>query len=243
MKYTENYRVRLTETDARGRIKPSAIIDIMQENAMGAIAEIKHSNREMHEKDGKAFIISRMTVELDGVIQEGDNIEAITWAAHGKAASYPRCYEFKLGDKSVVRGIGMWAMVDIASKKLVLHNEYYEDSSFEEDAITLGVPDRFRIPSELEMNESNRLRVTYSMTDCNGHMNNVKYVDPMWDAIPNIATRTLKSFSIRYAHEARLGDELIVTWASEPGEDGIDTYYVRLSTEEGMKAESKWVVE
>ncbi len=63
MKHREKHIIRSAEVDAKNRLKPSAIVELLQEAAMHHIEELRLGNREMHEKERKAFVISRLAIE------------------------------------------------------------------------------------------------------------------------------------------------------------------------------------
>ena len=60
--------------------------------------------------------------------------------------------------------------------------------------------------------------VPYSFIDLNGHMNNARYFDLAEDHLPPAAEgRPLRSVSVEYSHEARLGETLSVSVGEENG--------------------------
>ena len=50
--------------------------------------------------------------------------------------------------------------------------------------------------------------VTLTLTDINGHMNNARYYNCLYDCIPNVEEYCITSLNMRFVHEAPLGSEL-----------------------------------
>lgn len=251
MRHSEKHIVRSSEIDSHYKLKPSAVVELIQEAAMHHIGEIRYGNRDMHEIERKAYILSRLVIETadndcDSEVKipgESDEIEIITWAAHGHAANFPRCYEIKFEGETIIKGTALWALVDVDTKRLVRYKDYYPDDNFSEEEHELKTALKYRLPGDLEFKESYRFKVMYSYTDSNGHMNNVKYIDPMWDAIPQIGERDVKAFAIHYARELKAGDEVKVLYALAEEDDSSSTYYVVFEHAGEITADSKWVVE
>ncbi len=259
MKHREKHIIRSAEVDSKNRLKPSAIVELLQEAAMHHIEELRLGNREMHEKERKAFVISRLAIETSLLSDEDccknseskqlipgedDEIEIVTWAAKGHAANFPRCYEIRFAGKTIIEGIGLWALVDVDTKRLIKYKDYYADDSFTEPELELDIALKYRLPEGLDFKEAHSFKVMYSHTDSNGHMNNVKYIDPMWDAVPGIEERAVKAFEIHYARELRAGDEVRALVAAEVGATDTEpsTYYVIFECEGVIMADSKWVL-
>lgn len=260
MIYNDSFKIRTIEASSRNTARPSVIVDILNETAGGHLDALGINDVEMHEVDKKAFIISRMTMEIYDKIPAGSPVDVNTWYSIGKAANFPRNYQMVLDDKIVARGFSNWALIDTDNKKLIRYKDY-DDLSDElaEEKISIGIPDRFRIPAEAEFTQAAAVTVALWQTDINNHMNNVRYIDPMWSALPDIAERDVKAVSIHYMHEAVVGDTLKVM-VSQPFPFDLDTacdegtisnhysaetdqiVYVRMETDDEIKVQAMWIL-
>ncbi len=259
MIYSELFKIRTIEASGRKTARPSVVIDLMQDVAGGHLAALDIDDEEMHEVDRQAFIISRMALELYERMPATSKVDTRTWYTIGKAANFPRNYETRVDGEVTARGFSTWALVDIDSKKLIKYKDYGLPDELAEERLTLGIPDRFRIPKDAIFEEAGEMTVELWQTDINKHLNNARYIDPMWSNLPEIEKRDVKALSINYVHEALKGDTLKIM-VSQPyefdlvvneGEDVIsnhysrenDTiYYVRMETEEEVKAQAMWIV-
>lgn len=260
MKQLDRYKLRGFEVTGGERVIPAVIDAYMQETACHQLEALGIDDVKMHREDKQAFIISRMSLEIYGGIPVDEEIECSSWYSVGRAANFPRSYEFSAGGEVKARGYSNWALLDIDKKKIIRNKDYgkLSDELAEERAV-LALPDKFRIPAEAELTLVDEFKVGYSMTDINRHMNNVKYVNPMCDNIPEIRDRVIKGFSIHYAHEAVEGEKLDVyvsqaftcNFASKIVEDELieklyaeddEIFYVRIKSGDEVKTDSMWVV-
>ncbi len=219
MKYTKRYETRSYDLDRFDGLMPTALIQYLQETADHQIHDTDKDYGLIVTEDRKAFVVSRMSVEIYRPIYKYAQLECDTWVTEGKAANYPRMYELKLDGEVVARAASNWALVDVDTKKLVLQGEY-DLSSYPVDAEPeLRIPKRFRIPKETELTECRRMPVTYSLTDINGHMNNARYYNCLVDNLPEASDYFITSMNVRFVHEAPLGSELIIRRSElmEPG--------------------------
>lgn len=260
MIYKEQFKIRTIETSSRHTARPSVVVDILNEVAGAHLAAIGVDDVAMHEVDRKAFIISRMTLEIYDKLPAGTHVDTNTWYSVGKAANFPRNYELLKDGNVAARGFSNWALVDIDSKRLIRYKDYDDlPDDLAEEKISLGIAERFRVPAEAEFKEVATTKVELWQTDINNHMNNVRYIDPMWSAIPEIDNRDVKALSIHYQHEALVGDELKI-FVSQPfpcdiealeDENTISNHYspetdeivyVRMETEEEIKIQAMWIL-
>ncbi len=235
--YRSKYSTLNHDTDAKGYLRPSCIQRYMQETANRQMRDSKPTYEELFD-EGKAFILSRMVVKCHRPIKQYEDIEVETWPSDSdRGVTFTRCYVIYAEGIEVARGLGIWALVDIPTRKLLRTSEmdftnYEMGSPFEMEGL------RFRIPKE-EMETVGEYQVTYSVVDCNMHMNNTNYPDMLFSYIPDIDKHYVTDMSITYKAEAPLGAQLRIE-RSQPqiNEDGTTTYYFRTYTEEKVNVEA-----
>lgn len=216
MEFEIKNHVRQSEVDTKNRMRPAIIIELMQEAAAQHCFSLGKDAWQMIEEDHRTWIISRMNMEIVKQIPMYTDIDVRTGRNEGKAATFPRSYDIRSNGEILAKGFGQWACVDVDNGSLVKFNDFYEgNSNFGLERIEMSLPDKFRVSPDLVFNKVSELEVTRHMTDVNGHVNNAKYVDPLWDALPLFDDYNVTGFSIYYKHECKLGETLDITM-SEP---------------------------
>ena len=236
--YTEHYTTLNHDTDAKGILRPSCIQRYMQETANHQMRDCKPTYEELF-NEGKAFILSRMTVSCHRPLRRYEKIDVQTWpSSKDKGATFTRCYTISAEGEEVARGIGIWALVDIETKKLLRVGDcdmsnYTHGEPFDMEGI------RFRVPAE-ELEAVGNFTVGYSFCDCNMHMNNTHYPDIFFDHIPSVHYVVISGYSLTYRKEARLGDTLVIK-RSLPhiNDDGSVDYYFRSYIGDDINAEAR----
>lgn len=242
IKHIRNFEVGSQDVDGSGRIRPSRLAAYLQEAGDSHLRTFGVDYKTMHDEGHQAFIVSRFTVELIRDVVQYDKLKVRTWFDEGKGVNYPRSYDVLVDGETVARAYSNWGLIDLESGRFVKFKDHiYSRGPFEPN-VELEMPERFRIPKELDFEEVFSFDVRHSMTDMNNHMNNVMYIDPMWDAIPDAGGVRIGSFSIRFVHESLLGEVLTVHRSTFTEENGRRTIYFKITGGDSIRAEGRWTV-
>ncbi|MEE0927892.1 MAG: thioesterase [Acutalibacteraceae bacterium] len=195
--------------------------------------------QELMEK-GLSFIVSRTAVEVLRPLKEYEQLTVSTWATPSKNVSFPRSYEIRSGGEVVAKGLAIWALVDLKEHKLVKGTDFSVDNYGTGDAIELGIPSRFKLPSDISFTKCGEKKVLYSDIDRNFHMNNTKYFDMMFDYIPERERIFMSSCLINYVGEAPFGKTIDI-YISEPvlEENGEKIYYFKTEIDGNINIQAK----
>ena len=224
--YTQKYNTLNHDADINGILRPTAIQRYMQETANRQLRDCGPSYEELW-KSGKAFILSRMAVNIYRPIKQYEDIDVATWPSDSdKGVAFNRCYAIYAGGEEIARGVGVWALVEIETKKLLRVDEV-DLSNLEAGSVHSVEGLRFRIPKE-GMTEVGKHTVTYNLVDCNMHMNNTRYADLVWGYLPELKNKRVKTLDLFYVSEAPLGEKLEVF-----GGFSGDGYYVKTVRSDG----------
>lgn len=264
-RHIRTFKPRYYELDTRGELTPSAMIRLFEETASSHLEETGWNVYRLLEAGfGWILLQGSFTMERYPRYQEQFNIE--TWV--------PGCYRFYGLRQFLVRDtqgkiIGtahsLWIFFDLSrNRPSVPFKEILEVWKPNSNGIlrreNLGgvVPELF---SDLKADEScfrNAHEVHHFDIDTNGHVNHVRYIDWVLDAIPDELREHywLRSMSGSYIHEILLGqrvlpyaeilghdanhfDELAVQLAIYSGSEGSGT--AMQNARLAAKAVSTWV--
>ena len=222
MLYTEKYRVRWHDTDARREMRPTEVLACMQECANHQFLAHAKSLDRMRDEDGVGFILSRIAIDFLAPIYAYEQLEVRTATCEGHGLCFPRRFEMLRDGEVVARAMSQWAMVRVEDRALLRVSD--APLSFgDEPEIQTDASLRFRIPRELALERVGERRIGYADLDYNMHMNNTKYPDTVCDFLPDPLGVRVTGMSLSYCREAAFGDVLAVERAT----DGAGNYYIR----------------
>ena len=222
MEYRLKIDVNIHDVDYNGVAKTSSILRYLQSAAQSQLTDNGMSYEKLKES-GRAFILSRLKLEILRPLTAYTPITAISYPCESRGFSFLRCYALECDGEVVARAISAWALVDINNRSLIRVNDF-----------NLGLPllpqnglvlNRTMMPSELI--DVGGYGVHYGDVDQNMHMNNTKYPD-MYSSFLPLQGKMIRSISINYANEASMGDKLRVQRAESNG-----IYYFRTLRSDG----------
>lgn len=218
--------------DSKGRMRPSNICSSMLNFAY------RHADaRGFGSTSSLGWVIARMGVHVERVPLEKERLRVDTWIRNLYHGFTDRCVRMVDKDgNEVVSMIATFAMIDLETRTSV-------DLSGDIGVAMNGclVPDEQlalrRIPS---INRTPVEEVTfkrrphYSDIDVNGHMNSIRYIDHILDAMPieYIKSHDLTDIVVAYMQEGSATEELAYGIKElEP-----DHYIVQVTKENGVAA-------
>lgn len=205
MRYTEHYEISSHDIDLNNFIRPSLLQRYMLETADHQMRDRKPTYVELF-KEGKAFILTRISIEIYGQISKYDHIDVETWRCPEKGATFTRCFVIKRAGQVMAKGYSVWAVVNHETGKLLRASEVDISNYETEEAHQMQIPDRFRLPKDIEYSHVGSKEVLLGDTDINQHMNNTCYPDMLWSFIPDIMEKAVTSVNLRFQKEAVWGD-------------------------------------
>ena len=209
MTYTQHYTTRWHDTDAERRVRPTQILVYMQETSNGHIATMGTTLEELRDRDGLAFILSKIRIVFHKPLFAYEDIDVETWTVESRGFSSTRYFRVLRGGEVVAECESVWALVGLNDKKLHRFDEIKFNWEHGEP-ITLDMSPRFRVPKTEELDLFGTRRIVYSDLDYNMHMNNTRYADMLCDFLPIDLVGKVRGMTLTYLHEAHFGDEISV---------------------------------
>ena len=207
--YTQDFRIASYQADVSARIKPSAILEIMQEMA-GAHAEMLDVGRSRLLAMNLAWVLTRVEVRMERYPLSGEVITVETFPMPNRRVFFPRYFIFRDAAGNQIGCAGsMWVVLDITTRKMANAAEIAPLLPDNSDLTApMGMPATVEeIPGEEQ--ESFRSPV-YTDLDMNGHVNNTRYLDWCCNelGIDTMRSATMKQFAVNFNQEILPGQEV-----------------------------------
>ena len=223
--FSKDYTITCYEADANQFMRPTAMLDLMQEAANVNASTLGFGYDEMMNSN-TAWVLSRIHVKFNNTPKWRDEVNLKTWHKGVSKLFYLR--DFILSDKEgnpMVLATTSWLIIDMNTRRLVRNS----DLALSDTAMhAIETPaDKVVVPVDIEPELVRKHPVTWSEIDTNGHVNNVKYAVWAIDAVKQeeIKERPLKELLINYDAEVMPGDVVKISRVRQETEEGI-VYYI-----------------
>ena len=223
--FSKNYTITCYEADANQLMRPTAMLDLMQEAANVNATTLGFGYDEMMNSN-TAWVLSRIHVKFMNTPKWREEVNLKTWHKGVSRLFYLR--DFILSDKEdnpMILATTSWLIIDMNTRRLVRNS----DLALSDTAMhAIETPaDKVVVPVDIEPELVRKHPVTWSEIDTNGHVNNVKYAVWAIDAVKSedIKERPLKELLINYDAEVMPGDVVKISRVRQETEEGI-VYYI-----------------
>lgn len=223
--FSKDYTITCYEADANQLMRPTAMLDLMQEAANVNASTLGFGYDEMINSN-IAWVLSRTHVKFINTPKWREEVNLKTWHKGVSKLFYLR--DFILSDKEgnpMVLATTSWLIIDMNTRRLVRNNDLALNNTAM-DAIAAPA-DKVVLPVDIEPKLVRKHPITWSEIDTNGHVNNVKYAVWAIDAVKteDIKERPLKELLINYDAEVMPGDVVKIFRVRQETEEGI-VYYI-----------------
>ncbi len=213
--YTKTFEVTDLHTDRFGNLKPSAMAFFIQEVSGDHCSLLKVDYDSMGEKQ-LFWAIIRHKLQITRVPKTGEHLRLETWPMPTTRTAFPRSViAYDEAGREVFRSIALWVLMDPQTRAMVLP----KNSGVLVPGILRG--NELSVPGGLipgTLGSSCTRSVRYTDLDINGHMNNTRYLDWVWDLLPSPFHREHqpRQVTLCYLSEAREGEDLQLQWFLNP---------------------------
>lgn len=244
--YTKEYEVRYYEIDSKKRLLKSSLMNYFTD-----IATIHSIERgvgiDYLEKKRLGWVINKYDIEL---FQEGYYLDKIKVST--EAYGFRKYFAYRTfkaegeKDNEIARGNALFMLIDMEKRKMTRIGE--------EIINAYGIPPEetnrqvnFEKIKEIEtVHNEIEFQVRYTDIDTNGHVNNVKYLDWLIEAIPPeiINEKSLRRIKMDYIKECLYGETITsrVQLIEEEGTRAIKAIHSIINEEEKevTRGETYW---
>ncbi|MDX9929577.1 MAG: thioesterase [Bacteroidales bacterium] len=215
IEYTKSYKIPVYETDFHGKLYLHSLLNYVQDIA-AEHAELLHFGRDDLKRANQFWILSRLYALINRMPGWGETITLKTWPRGTEGLFALRDIEIMdAGGKIISSVTTSWVVVDIDTRRPCrpeslpesMNREFPSAGTLERNAARLA-------PFGHEGRRSPSFRVKPSDLDINYHVNNVKYVQWIYDSLSvNFLSQNLAgSLEINYLAESVEGDILAVDY-------------------------------
>ena len=209
--YRQTFAITDNLVDRYGRMKPSAMLYCIQE-VSGTHAAALGVGYEILAEKNLFWAILRTRVQVTRLPRSGETVTLETWPMPTSRVAYPRAaVAYDTQGNELFRSISVWVLMDSQSRNMVLPVKSGVEVIGSVQGLELPVPTG--LPAKL-LPRSRSRSVCFTDLDRNGHMNNTRYMDWLWDLLPSEfhAGHELKDFTVCYLSEARENQSLQLHW-------------------------------
>ncbi len=213
--YQKQFTLEALHCDGFGRCRPSMLSYFVQEAAGAHCRRLRLSWEDLQEK-GLFWAILRHRLQITRLPQNGETITLETWPMPTTRTAFPRSViAYDAAGQELFRSLGLWVLMDMDSRAMVLPGKSGVEVPGLLRGTELPAPGSL-IPCALE-NSASRT-VSFTDLDVNGHMNNARYLDWIWDLLPGSfhSQHSPREISLCYLAEAREGEQLQLHWTLQP---------------------------
>lgn len=219
---TYDHWVYPQDTDAQGAIMvPSLCRSII--NSISNFIREEGFGVDVMRKKGLCWVLSRYVFEFDTRPSLYTPFKISVWDGYAGNVSLTRCVRIKdNAGKEIGRGVSEWCVIDSKSRSLIRPADILIGKKGEEPPCRR--PDRI---GTVKIDTSETRIMRFSDCDFNGHVNNIRYVEMLYDLLPEFQKTSAAPLrlSAHFLKEAHLGESLNLGLGK--AEDGYDFVVAR----------------
>jgi medium-chain acyl-[acyl-carrier-protein] hydrolase len=207
--WRENFQVRSYDIGFNGRMRISRLCSYFQEVAGKHASHLNLGYRYMQES-GMVWVLSRLYVEFLKFPGWGDDFYLETWPLGMERIFFRRDYRMDNGSETLITAASYWIPIDITTRKPCKVPLDENVLMANRGRYGLKIPDG-NIPAP-SGGDTGYIQVKYSDLDQNGHVNNARYVEWIFDHLGHdVADKPApRFFAIEYKHEVKLEDNVML---------------------------------
>lgn len=206
--YSKNISIPYPECDLYNEWKLSYLMRCVQQIASEQLDAMDMQFHKLYAQ-GLVFLLSREQVVLNRGLHAGETVIVTTWPVQPKGAQFRRTIAFTDAKGTRLASVyTSWLLVDPAGHRILRPSMFpypltvaQPTEEGEEKIAGLRAVRGEKLENGLE------LKVRYSNTDCNGHLNNAVYGDLVLDCLSEEVLERQRPyrFFIQYIKEAKMG--------------------------------------
>ena len=209
--FARNYDITDNMVDCFGRLKASNILFLAQDIAGRHCNELDVDYDTLAQKR-MFWVITRHRVQITRMPMSGETIRVETWPMPTTRVAFPRSVvAYDANGNECFRSITLWVLMDLDSRSMILPGKSGISVDGQLRGNELDSPLGL-VPKDHAIARSRN--VCFTDLDRNGHMNNTRYLDWIYDLLPSVfhQNHSPVEFTICYLSESMEGQQLDMHW-------------------------------
>lgn len=242
--FEKRFHVRSYEVDFTGKVRPSTLLNFLQESAGDHARLLQVSVRDLM-SHGLTWVLSRTHLRCSGTAHSREEILVRTWPSLRGGRFTCREFELTAADgRPLAVATCSFAVLDLASRRPIVIDDRLPEYPL---LPTRALADDFAtLPRLIEAETEKTFRVGMGDLDINGHANNVAYSGWALESVPVEVVKTSRLADLEIAYRAEVFlDQTVVSRCRETGADGQREFLHQLVRgEDGTeltRVVSRWV--
>ncbi|MCK4922641.1 MAG: hypothetical protein KAS71_16425 [Bacteroidales bacterium] len=210
-KWSDNYFIYSFQCNPHGKIRISAIAQILQESAW-MHAESCNAGYHSLKPEGLMWVLSGLKIFIKDALGWGESLKLKTWGKKYENLFAYRDFEVfdASGNEIKIQASSAWLLVDSKTHRPRRITPGLQRIPPELDSVYDAKPGQINLPAR--MDSVRELKVLYSDIDVYNHVNNTKYIQWCIDSLDDYHSGKFQitEFEIRFVSEAHLNDEVVI---------------------------------
>jgi acyl-ACP thioesterase len=209
---TDEYKVHSYEVDFGRRIRLSVLNRFMQESAWRHAETLGAGFASLRSKN-YAWVLTRVVLSLEKLPTWGSFINLSTWPSGLDRFFAYRDFLFNDADgHEIGRATSSWCVIDLADRRpQPVANIFPFRMPADKALLFPERPPKIEAPIETDFRW--HTKVGYQDLDTNEHVNNVRYIDWIYETLPLdfLKAHSIRRLEINYLAETLYGQEITAT--------------------------------
>lgn len=239
LKYSEDYFLTAGETDARGEMPPTLIVERLIEIATRHANILDIGYARLAPMD-RAWVLVGVCYSMERAIQINETYHITTWIESTNRFFSERCFRLEDANGSIIGyARSTWAVIDIEQRRTVNLNFLHADR-LHVDGEACPVA-RIRAMAAVDNpDREEHLTFRYMDLDFNGHVNSTRYIEHILNAWPleHYTTHRVSAFAIGYRRECLCGQSADLRIADTGETSAVD---IVRNDERVVTARIEWI--
>jgi medium-chain acyl-[acyl-carrier-protein] hydrolase len=215
--YKQTFEINSCDTDPQNHVRADAIDKYVME-AAGRDADEWGMSIPALQAENRTWVLARIAVKFFDRPGWKSNLTVETWARGFRG--FPAMRDFLVSGpngESVAAGCSIWFILDLTTRKPVRLDCYADRGPAQPDK-TAGVPEPGKIPTVAGWDRETRIPLRLSDIDLNGHVNNVYYLDWVYEGVPPeiLSNMRMSEANIHYTAETFYPETVLSRCTPDP---------------------------